>query len=138
VRPAGDGAESDDDDLGRQHEISADRRMHLGPLVLRRGRRMRTGCRLVQPWMCQLFHALEVEIGATQHQQRRHEPGREAQAAGFDQPAGADLELGGLELGFLLGESDFLLFMRAQTLGERSDHVMLSRMGSGNRQTGMV
>ena len=71
-RPAGDSAERDDDDLGRQHEISADSRTHLGPLVLRRGRRMRTGCHLVQPWMCQLIHALEAEIGATQHQQRRH------------------------------------------------------------------
>ena len=35
------------------------------------------------------------------------------QTAGFDQPAGAGLALGVLQLGFLFGEAGFLLFVRA-------------------------
>jgi hypothetical protein len=50
--------------------------------------------------------------------------------AGTDQPEGTSLALRILELGFLLGESGFLLSMRAQTLGQRMDHAMFSKLGS--------
>ena len=44
------------------------------------------------------------------------------QAAGFDQLAGAGSAFGGFEFGFLFGEAGFLLFVRAQALGQRADH----------------
>jgi hypothetical protein len=45
------------------------------------------------------------------------------QATGFDQPACACLAAGVLEFGLLLSEPGFLLFMRAQTLGQRTGMV---------------
>jgi len=44
------------------------------------------------------------------------------QATGFDQPSCACLAPGVLEFGLLLSEPGFLLFMRAQTLGQRTGH----------------
>jgi len=50
------------------------------------------------------------------------EPGLIDETAGLDQAAGADLAFGVFELGFLFGEAGFVLFMGADTLGERAGH----------------
>ncbi len=52
------------------------------------------------------------------------------QAAGLDHAAGAGLALGDLELGFLLGELGFLLFVRLKALSERTCHGLFPRLSS--------
>ena len=86
---AGHRAQRDRDDLGRQHEVGADRALDPGLLESHRvhrrvGQRARARGVLrvvlvapVQEAVRQLLEAFVAEEGAADHQQRRHQPRRE-------------------------------------------------------------